>query len=97
MLVKGPDVRPKYCYAPASEATLSRVREMDRLCKARDVPLAAAALQFSLRDERIVSTIVGMSDPGRIPQTVGLANWPIPDDLWADLKRLAAEGRRDVV
>ena len=94
MLVKGPDLQPKYCYAPASQATISRVREMERLCKAHDVPLAAAALQFSLRDERIVSTIVGMSEPGRIAQTLDLANWPIPDDLWTDLEKLAAEGAR---
>ena len=97
MLVKGPDLQPKYCYAPASAATISRVREMERLCKMRNVPLAAAALQFSLRDERVVSTIVGMSDPGRIAQIVDLANRPIPDDLWADLKRLAAEGKRGVL
>jgi D-threo-aldose 1-dehydrogenase len=97
MLVKGPDLQPKYCYAPASEATLGRVRKMERLCKARDVPLAAAALQFSLRDERIASTVVGMSEPQRIAQTVKLANWPIPDDLWSDLQKLAAEGRQGVV
>jgi D-threo-aldose 1-dehydrogenase len=97
MLVKGPDLQPKYCYAPASQATISRVREMERLCKAHRVPLAAAALQYPLRDERIVSTIVGMSEPSRIAQTVDLANWPIPDDLWADLKKLAAEGKRGVL
>ena len=96
MLVKGPDLQPKYCYAPASEATLGRVRKMERLCKARDVPLAAAALQFSLRDERIASTVVGMSEPQRIAQTVKLANWPIPDDLWSDLEKLAAAGQRGV-
>jgi len=97
MLVKGPDLQPKYCYAPASQATISRVREMERLCKAHRVPLAAAALQYPLRDERIVSTIVGMSEPSRIAQTVDLANWPIPDDLWADLKKLAAEGKHSVL
>jgi len=97
MLVKGPDLQPKYCYAPASQATISRVREMERLCKARHVPLAAAALQFSLRDERIASTIVGMSEPGRIVQTVKLASWPIADDLWTDLERLAAEGKDGVL
>jgi D-threo-aldose 1-dehydrogenase len=97
MLVKGPDLQPKYCYAPASAATISRVREMESLCRERSVPLAAAALQFSLRDERIDSTIVGISEPKRVLQTVDLANWPIPDGLWADLKTLAAEGKRDAV
>ena len=97
MLVKGPDLQPKYCYAPASLATISRVREMERLCKQHRVPLAATALQYSLRDERIVSTIVGMSEPGRIAQTFDLANWPIPNDLWADLKKLVAEGKSGVL
>jgi Aldo/keto reductase family len=77
MLIKGPELQPKYCYAPASQATISRVREMERLCKAHDVPLAAAALQFSLRDVRVASTIVGMSEPKRIAQTIELADLPM--------------------
>ena len=93
MLVKGPDLVPNYCYAPASEATLKRVREMERLCKAQNVPLAAAALQFSLRDDRIASTIVGMSEPQRIAQTLTLAEWPIPEDLWTELLKLAVQER----
>ena len=31
MLVKGPDVVPKYCYEPVSAATLDRVRKMEDL------------------------------------------------------------------
>ncbi len=97
MLVKGPDAQPKYCYAPASAATLQRVREMERLCKAHGVPLAAAALQFSTRDKRIASTIVGMSTPDRIEQTLRLAEWSIPNVLWTELKTLAAVGRHGTI
>lgn len=97
MLVKGPDRQPNYCYAPASEATLARVREMERLCAAHGVPLAAAALQFSMRDSRVASTIVGMSESKRVQQTLELANWPIADNLWAELKRLADAGRHGVI
>jgi D-threo-aldose 1-dehydrogenase len=86
MLVKGPDRQPNYCYAPASPALIARVREMERLCRAHDVPLAAAALQFSMREPRITSTIVGLSAPGRIAQTRALAETKIPDELWTDLK-----------
>lgn len=93
MLVKGPDRQPNYCYAPASEATLTRVREMERLCASRDVPLAAAALQFSLRESRIASTIVGMSEPGRLEQTIALAECLVPDDLWEELLHLARAGQ----
>ena len=50
-----------------------------------NVPVAAAALQFSLRDPRIVSTIVGISRPERVADTVALATQVIPEPLWAEL------------
>ena len=97
MLVKGPDQVPKYCYQPASEQTLVRVRRMQQICQANDVPLAAAALQFSLRESRIVSTIVGVTEPERIEQTLRLAEWPIPESLWQDLTPLIAPGKAGVL
>jgi D-threo-aldose 1-dehydrogenase len=60
------------------------------------VPLAAAALQFSTRDPRVASTIVGMSEPGRVEKTLQLAEWPIPDALREELLELAAPGRAGV-
>jgi D-threo-aldose 1-dehydrogenase len=96
MLVKGPDAVPRYCYAPVGEQTLARVRAMETLCARFDVPLAAAALQFSVRDPRVASTIVGMSDPSRIDQTVRLAAMPIPDELWDGLDDLARVGRHGI-
>jgi len=93
MLVKGPKAVPTYCYAPVSQATLLRVEAMERLCTDFGVPLAAAALQFSTRDERVTSTIVGMSEPSRIAQTVELLDFAIPDQLWEALLPLARVGR----
>jgi len=97
ILVKGPDLVPKYCYQPASTTTLERVREMLRICQSYDVPLAAAALQLSLRDKRIISTIVGITEPERLDQTLRLAEWPIPDKLWEELKPIVAAGRDGVL
>jgi D-threo-aldose 1-dehydrogenase len=54
--------------------------------------LAAAALQFSLRDPRVVSTIVGMSRPERVEQTLELAVHHVPDELWSTLDSLAFPG-----
>jgi D-threo-aldose 1-dehydrogenase len=96
MLVKGPDAVPRYCYAPVGEATLERVRAMEAVCAQFRVPLAAAALQFSVRDPRVASTIVGMSDPKRIDQTVELASVAIPDELWSELDALARVGRHGI-
>jgi len=97
MLVKGPAQVPKYCYQPASNETLDRVRKMQQVCQAMDVPLAAAALQFSLREKRIVSTIVGITEPERVEQTLRLAEWPIPESLWHDLEPLIAPGKSGVL
>jgi D-threo-aldose 1-dehydrogenase len=97
MLVKGPAVVPKYCYHPVSAATVERVSEMQRICASYDVPLAAAALQFSLRESRITSTIVGISEPERVGQTLRLAEWSIPDKLWEELDPLAAVGKNGIL
>jgi D-threo-aldose 1-dehydrogenase len=97
ILVKGPDQVPKYCYHPANEETLDRVRRMQQICRAHDVPLPAAALQFSLRESRIVSTIVGITEPERVEQTLRLAEWPIPEGLWHDLESLIVAGKAGVL
>jgi D-threo-aldose 1-dehydrogenase len=88
MLVKGPDVQPRYAYRETPEVVRSAVRAMQAACAEAEVPLAAAALQFSLREPRVTSTIVGVSEPGRIATTLGLATTPIPDGLWEELDRL---------
>jgi D-threo-aldose 1-dehydrogenase len=97
MLVKGPDAVPTYCYAPVSDEVLQRVRRMEALCAEYGIPLAAAALQFSLRDPRVTSTIVGMSEPKRVAQTAELARVEIPGVLWDELLPIARLGRAGVL
>lgn len=87
MLVKGPDAQPRYAYRETDESVRDAVRAMRRACAAHDVPLAAAALQFSMRDPRVASTIVGISQPERIEETLALATAPIPAALWEELER----------
>jgi D-threo-aldose 1-dehydrogenase len=92
MLAKGPDAWPKYMYGEAPPELVERVRRMERLCREHGVPLAAAALQFSLRDPRITSTVVGMSRAERLAATLELAHHPIPGELWPQLDAIAASG-----
>jgi D-threo-aldose 1-dehydrogenase len=96
MLVKGPRAVPRYCYAPVDQATIDRVLRMEALCDQHGVPLAAAALQFSVRDERVASTIVGMSQPSRVEETARLLSHEIPEELWDQLLPLARVGRRGI-
>jgi D-threo-aldose 1-dehydrogenase len=84
ILAKGPGVYPRYMYDQAPETYLHRAFALEALCQRYGVPLAAAALQFSLRDPRIASTIIGISKPERLQETLRLAQ-PIPEQLWEEI------------
>jgi D-threo-aldose 1-dehydrogenase len=85
ILAKGPRDYPRYMYGDAPESYLKRAFSLQDLCDRYNVPLAALALQFSLRDPRIASTVVGMTRAERIAQTVALAETPIPQELWTEV------------
>jgi D-threo-aldose 1-dehydrogenase len=88
LLAKGAGTYPRYMYGEAPEAMLRRAQQMEAACARYDVPLAAAALQFSLRDPRILSTIIGISRPERLAATVALAQQQIPEELWKELETI---------
>ena len=88
ILVKGVAAQPNYAYRRASDQILVHVAAIQEVCDRHGVPLAAAALQFSMRDSRVSSTVVGMSAPERIDETIRLATWPIPSQLWDELEPL---------
>jgi D-threo-aldose 1-dehydrogenase len=82
ILAKGPAAYPRYAYQQAADLVVERAYKLEAICKEHGVRLAAAALQFSIRDPRVHSTIVGLSRPERIAQTLDLAAEPIPESIW---------------
>ncbi|MGI5214420.1 aldo/keto reductase [Plantactinospora sp. CA-290183] len=90
VLAKGTAQVGNYAYREADDEVLRRIRAMEEACAAYGVPLGAAALQFSLRDPRVASTIVGVSRPERIAETARLATVDIPEELWQTLAPLTA-------
>jgi D-threo-aldose 1-dehydrogenase len=87
MLSKGPAVQQQYAYGMGDEGVRRAAEAMADACARFDVPLAAAALQFSLRAPFVDSTVVGVSSPERIAATLELAQVPIADELWDELER----------
>jgi D-threo-aldose 1-dehydrogenase len=85
MLARGPDDYARYEYRDAPKELLERARAIQRQCRERGIPLAAAALQVSLREPRVTSTIVGISRAERVRETLELAQLFIPEELWAEL------------
>ena len=92
MLVKGPDAYARYAYQDASPLLIERTRAMAAICQEYGVPLGAAALQFSMRDPRVTSTVVGMTRPERVAQTLELATTAIPDEMWARIDAVGFDG-----
>lgn len=86
VLAKGSASYRRYVYQEASDAMLGPIRRIEEICARHGVPPGAAALQFSMRDPRVASTICGVSKPERVRQTLEWAQFPIPDALWRELK-----------
>ena len=93
---KAPASRPgeaRYGYRPAPPEILRAVDEMRRVCEQHGTDLRTAALQFSLRDPRFATTVVGMSRPERVAAAVSAAEQELPDALWDELEALLPPAR----
>lgn len=85
VLAKGSADYRRYVYQEASDAVLEPVRKAEEICARLSTPPGAAALQFSTRDERIQSTICGVSKPERVQQTLDWLSYPIQQQVWDEL------------
>lgn len=88
VLAKGSAEMPRVTYQDASDAELAPVRAVEAVCAEHGISPGAAALQFSIRDPRVTSTIVGVSKPERITQTLDWASAAIPQAAWDALGAL---------
>ena len=86
VLAKGSSVYRRYVYQEATPQMLEPIRRIEAICVKHGVPPGAAALQFSLRDARITSTICGVTKPERVQETLEWARFPIPDAAWEELE-----------
>jgi D-threo-aldose 1-dehydrogenase len=89
VLAKGSDSYPRYVYQEAPEDVLNPIRRIEAICARHGVPPGAVALQFSMRDERISSTICGVSKPERVAQTLEWVRYPVPQAVWDELAFLS--------
>ncbi len=88
VLAKGADRMPKISYSPADEAALEPVRRIESLVAEHGVAPGAVALQFSTRDPRITSTIVGVSRPERVREMLEWNDVSLPPELLEALASL---------
>ena len=61
---------------------------MEEVCQLSQLPLRAATFHFSMCDPRISSTIIGITRPERVSETVDMAQLPIPAEVWDEFEAL---------
>src|SRR6476659_2533498 len=88
MVAKCPDEYARYAYQSAPYEMVDVTRKIQAICERYGVPLAAAALQFSMLDPNVDVTVVGMSKPERVQHTIELATIEIPQALWDEVAEL---------
>lgn len=85
ILARPAAARPTYQYRPPSPEIVATTARLREACARHGVPLPAVALQFSTRDPRITSTVVGVSAPQRVDELVENAGIDVPAALWHEV------------
>jgi D-threo-aldose 1-dehydrogenase len=76
-----------YFYQTAEADIVERVRRIEAICTRHKVALAAAALQFPLRNRAITSVVTGMRDLNEARSNLAHMRTPLPPAFWDDLER----------
>ncbi|WP_350279259.1 aldo/keto reductase [Kribbella sp. HUAS MG21] len=74
-------------YARVPADVLRRIDVLREVCRAYDVPLLAAAVQFPLRHPAVPAVVVGARSPREIAEVAAWHEVEIPEAFWAELDR----------
>src|SRR5262245_22665254 len=76
-------------YQKAPPEIVAKVERIKTLAMRHQVPIKAAALQFSLAHPASAAVIPGASRPDRIAEDHAALKAPIPDDFWREMRQQA--------
>ncbi len=68
ILLTGPVPNARYNYAPATPEVIEAAKRIEAVCARKKVPLATAALAFSVLDPLVDVTVIGASTPEKLTQ-----------------------------
>lgn len=86
ILARGAVQGATHNYRPPAASVQHRVREMERVCAAHGVSLAAAALRFPLGHPAVAAVLPGARSPAQVARNLACFDESIPPELWQDLK-----------
>ncbi|MBB3997632.1 aldo/keto reductase [Aureimonas pseudogalii] len=78
--------RKKFNYVDAPAEIVARVERLEAACRAFEVPLAAAAIQYPLRHPAATNVVIGAKNAAQVTQNVAWFEQTIPPELWNALE-----------
>lgn len=90
-LTAWPPPTSRYAYDEASPEVRDAGERAAAICRRHGVPLAAAALEFSLSEPRITQTIIGMQTVDDLVATRALVDTVVPEPVVAELRDLVLD------
>ncbi len=91
ILATGPDPRSYYCMRPATPEVLEQTAQLQAICDRNSVPLAAAALQFPLRNPAVKSVVFGAKTSAEFLENHGLFQQHLPEAFWTEMETFVAD------
>ncbi|HEY8884703.1 MAG TPA: aldo/keto reductase [Chloroflexota bacterium] len=88
-ILTDPQPGATFNYRPADAPWVAKAQRLKAVCERHGTPLMAAAIQFPLGHPAIATVLTGVRSPAEIEENDRLFRFPIPPELWHDLK---AEG-----
>ena len=86
ILARGVQGDLKFNYGAAPKEVIERVARLEAVCRAHDVPLAAAALQFPYAHPAVATVLTGARSVEELRENVASFERPIPVELWTALR-----------
>jgi D-threo-aldose 1-dehydrogenase len=87
LLAAPDDPNITYMYNPPSKEILDRALRLKAISEEHGVPLAAAAIQFTLAHPTVAAVIPGARSPEEATQNSELVRTPVPDAVWETFKK----------
>lgn len=87
ILATGPVPGALYNYKPAPPEIIERVKKIEAVCRAHNVALPHAAMQFPLAHPANASIVLGAVSPSEVQRNLAGLTAKIPAALWSDLKK----------
>lgn len=86
ILATGAQPGATFFYTEAPAELMEQTRRIEAVCSAHGVPLPAAALQFPLQHEAVLSVVAGSRTASEVVGNIAHLKHPVPDDLWRELQ-----------